>query len=157
MRATLNSHKHQSSVKLWLGFALSALVAGCGGGTGSTGLNPCLPGGQIVLIKPAPGSTSVPTSSLTVEIASSAALLSDGYNVVLIDTYGAVVEASPPILYGPVAVPTPTASPSVPLPFASPVYYTATGFNLAVGHTYTAAIAGDECAPAPIIGATFSS
>lgn len=138
-----------------LGFTL--ILASCAQANSVVSPGPCLPGGQIVLVKPAPGSTAVPTSSLTVDIAVSASLGANNYTVVLAGTNGSVVSGVPPQLVGPVPAPTPTASPAIPLPFASPIYYMTAGFNLATGQTYTAEIAGSGCTAVPITGATFST
>jgi hypothetical protein len=169
---------------LLLAIAATAMsLTSCNGGGGSTGVvSPCLPGAQLALVKPAPGSTvPIPSTGVVIEIAASSSLLSDNYGIA-VSGNSMVVSGSP--LIGPILAPTaspspspspgapspspsppssapsgspsPTTSPTPPLPFSSPIFYTSTVMKLSTGQTYQVELSGSGCADVPITGAIFS-
>jgi|HubBroStandDraft_2_1064218.scaffolds.fasta_scaffold37552_2 hypothetical protein len=133
------------------------IASGCGAPS-STILPICAPGGEQALVAPSPGSSSVPTSSLSVYIASSVPLVSNNYRFALSTGNGKFVYGDPARPFGPVPSPTPTATVSLPpTPFPGAIYYETLGFTLTAGQYYTVYITGNGCLTVPIAGASFST
>jgi hypothetical protein len=172
----------KASVPRAIALGIVALViAACGGGgttsnPSTTTLGACSTGTLLVLVNPVPGSTGVPTTTSVIVASMGAVIYQNSALAIIPTSTGAPIAGttpSPPqLLVGPVVAPTPaptatpmpggpspTPAPSVPLPFANPTYYQASGFVLSSNTTYAVEIANLNagCVDSPIIGATFST
>jgi hypothetical protein len=150
---------------IWCLITVCGILTACGIGDHSAGIpfpgnppsNKCTTGTIVALEDPLPGSTSVPTQTRQIIIASSVAIRNANAALVIVPAHGSLnPNLGPRRLFGP--VPSPTISP-LPTPFSNPIFYAAKGFRLKPNRVYDVAVSilGSSCNYSVIGGARFKT